>query len=64
MSNFWPKKWPLSLKKLEKWLLTREFLKQHLTENKTKQNNGYLQSGRVREVVARSEMTEKVTVRN
>ena len=53
MSNLWPKKWSRSLKKFEQWLLTREFLKQYLTEKQ----NGYLQSGRLREVVARRELT-------
>ena len=48
MSNLWPKKWPPSLDIFEQWPLTKEFLKQYLTE---KQNN-YLQSGRLREVVA------------
>ena len=48
MSNLWPKKWLQSLKKLEQWSLTREFLKQYLTEKQ----NGYLPSGRVWEVVA------------
>ena len=48
MPNLWPKKWSRSLKKFEQWSLTRVFLKQYLT---TKQN-GYLQSGRLREVVA------------
>ena len=40
MSNFWPKKWSQSL--------TRELLKQYLTEKQ----NGCLRSGRLREVVA------------
>ena len=38
MCNFWPKKWPRSLKKKKKiewWLLTRELLKQYLLRNKT-----------------------------
>ena len=48
MSNSWLKKWSRSLKKFEQWSLTREFLKQYLTEKQ----NGYLQSGRLREVVA------------
>ena len=48
MSNFWPKKWSRSLKKFEQRPLTREFLKQYLTEKQ----NGYLQSGHLREVVA------------
>ena len=47
MCNFWPKKWSQSLKKFEWWSLTRELLKQHLTEKQ----NGCLQSGRLREVV-------------
>ena len=49
MSNLWPKKWSRSLKKFEQWSLTREFLKQYLTE---KQNGG-----RLREVVVRRELT-------
>ena len=36
IANFWPKKWLQSLKKLEWWSLTRELLKQLLTE---KQNS-------------------------
>ena len=48
MSNFWPKKWSRSLKKFELWSLRREYLKQYLTGKQ----NGYLQSGRLREVVA------------
>ena len=48
MSNLWPKKWSRSFKELEQWSLTREFLKQCLTEK----HNGYSQSGRLREVVA------------
>ena len=36
MSNFWPKKWSQSLKKCEWWSLTRELLKQYLSE---KQNS-------------------------
>ena len=32
MSNLWPEKWSRSLKKFEQWSLTREFLKQYLTE--------------------------------
>ena len=48
MSNFWPKKWSRSLKKFKLYSLTKEYLKQYLTENQ----NGYLQSGRLREVVA------------
>ena len=48
MSNFWPKKWSRSLKKFEWWSLTRELLKQYLTEKQ----NGCLRSGRLREVVA------------
>ena len=53
MSDLWPKKWPRSFKKLEQRSLTREFLKQYLTEKQ----NGYSQSGRLREVVARRELT-------
>ena len=34
-------KWPWSLKKFERWSLTRELLKQYLTEKQ----NGCLQSG-------------------
>ena len=48
MSNLWPKKWSWSLKKIKQWLLMREFLKQYLSEKQ----NGYLQSVRLREVVA------------
>ena len=48
MSNLWPEKWSRSLKKLEQWSLKREFLKQYFTEKQ----NGYFQSGRLREVVA------------
>ena len=48
MSNLWPRKWSRSLKKFELWSLRREFLKQYLTEKQ----NGYFQSGRLREVVA------------
>ena len=48
MSNFWPKKWSQSFEKFTQWSLTREFLKQCLTE----QQNGYLLSGRLQEVVA------------
>ena len=48
MSNLWPKKWLRLLKKSEQWLLTRELLKQYLTEKQ----NGYFQSGRLWEVVA------------
>ena len=48
MSNLWPKKWSRSLKMFEQWSLTRGSLKQYLTEKQ----NGYLQSGRLREVVA------------
>ena len=48
MSDLWPTKWPRSLWKLEQRLLTREFLKQYLTEKQS----GYLQSGHLREVVA------------
>ena len=37
MCNLWPKKWSRSLKKFEWWkLITRELLKQYLTE---KQNS-------------------------
>ena len=46
MSIFWPKKWLRSLKKFE-WSLTRELLKHYLTENQ----NGYLRSGCLQEVV-------------
>ena len=44
MSNLWPKNWSWSLQKFGQ----REFLKQYLTEKQ----NGYLQSGRLRKVVA------------
>ena len=47
MSNFWLKKWSRSLKKFEWWLLTRELLKQCLTEKQ----NGCLQSGGLHKVV-------------
>ena len=49
MSNLWPKKRSRSrsLMKSRQWSLTREFLKQYLTEKQ----NSYLQSGRLREVV-------------
>ena len=53
MPNFWPQKWSRSLKKFEKWSPTREFLKQYLTGKQ----NGCLQSGRLREVVAGRELT-------
>ena len=48
MSNFWPKKWSRSLKKFELRSLRREYLKQYLPGKQ----NGHLQSGRLREVVA------------
>ena len=48
MSNLCPKKWSRSLEKSEHWSLTRDFWKQYLTEKQT----GYLQSGRLCEVVA------------
>ena len=48
MPTLWPKEWSRTLKKYEQWSLTREFLKQYLTEKQ----NGYLQSGRLQEVVA------------
>ena len=54
MPNSWPQKWSRSLKKFEKFLPTREFLKQYLTGKQ----NGYLQSGRLREVVARKATEE------
>ena len=59
----------MSLKKLEQWSLTREFLKQHLTKKKKKnkkQNKtktplftkwSLTASGRLREAVARRELT-------
>ena len=47
MCDFWPKQWSRSLKKSEWWSLTRELLKQYLTEKQ----NGCLLSGRLREVV-------------
>ena len=40
-------------KKFEQWSLTRGFVKQYLTEKQ----NGYLKSGRLREVVAMRELT-------
>ena len=46
MCNFWPKKWLRSLKKFEWWLLTRELLKQYLTEKQ----NSCLRSGRYERV--------------
>ena len=58
MSKLWPKKWSQSLKKLEQWSLTREFLNHYLTEKQ----NGYLQSGRLREVVTRRELTAYTTI--
>ena len=48
MCNFWLKKWSRSLRKFEWWSLTREFLKQYLTEKQ----NDCLRSGRLQEVVA------------
>ena len=42
--NFWPKKWSRSLN--EWWSLTRELLKQYLTEKQ----NGCLRSGRYERV--------------
>ena len=54
MSNFWPKKWSRSLIISEQWsLITREFLKQYLSDKQ----NGCLLSGRLREVVAMRELT-------
>ena len=49
MSNLCPKKWSRSLKKFEQWSLTREFL--------TEKQNGYLQNGRFREVIASIELS-------
>ena len=46
MSNFWPKKWSRSIKKFEWWSLTRELLKQYLTEKQ----KGCLRSGPLWEV--------------
>ena len=46
MCNFWPKKWSRSLKKFEWWSLTRELLKQYLTEKQ----NGCLRGGRYERV--------------
>ena len=43
MPNLWPEKWSQSLKKFEQYL--------------TEKQNGYLQSGRLREVVARRQLT-------
>ena len=48
MCNFWPKKRSRSVKEFEWWSLTRELLKQYLTEKR----NGCLRSGRLREEVA------------
>ena len=53
MPDFWPETWSQPLKKFEQWSITREFLKQYLTEKQ----NGYLESGRLREVVAMRELT-------
>ena len=53
MCNFCPKKWSWSLKKFDWWSLTRELLKQYLTQKQ----NGCLQSGCLREVVAIRELT-------
>ena len=53
MCNFWSKKWSRSLKKFEWWLLTRELLKQYLTEKQ----NDCLRSGRLQEVVTTRELT-------
>ena len=64
MSNLWPKKWSRSLKKLEHRSLTREFLKQYLTEKQ----NGYFTkwmltgAGRLREVVAAGERVDCIHV--
>ena len=46
ISNVLPEKWSQSLKKLQQWMLTREFYKLYLTEKQ----NGYLQSGRYERV--------------
>ena len=46
--NSWPEKWSRSFKKFEGWSLTRELLKQYLTEKQ----NGCSRNGRLREVVA------------
>ena len=56
MYNFWPKKWSRSLKKFEWWSLTRDLLKQYLTEK----HNGCLRNGCLREVVAIRELTVKL----
>ena len=53
MSTFWPKNWSWSLKKFERWTIMIAFLKQYLNEKQ----NGYLQNGLLREVVARRELT-------
>ena len=47
------KEWSRSLKKFEQYTITREFLKQYSTETQ----NGYLHSGRLREVVTMRELT-------
>ena len=49
MCQFWPENWPWSLKKFELWSLTcmTDLLKQYLTEKE----NGYLESGCLREVI-------------
>ena len=44
--NFWPKKWSRSVN--EWWSLTRQLLRQYLTEKQ----NGCLRSGRLRKMVA------------
>ena len=47
MSNLWPKKRSRSLKNFEQWSLTREFLRQYLTENEMA-----IKKKRLQEVVA------------
>ena len=53
MSNLWHKQWSWSLEKFEQCLLTKEFLKQYLTEKQ----NSYLQSGHLQEVIAYEKST-------
>ena len=54
MPNFWPKTSSPCLKKFERWSLTRELLKQYLTEKKKRlfTNSSITGGGHLREVVA------------
>ena len=61
MSNFWPKKWSQSFKKFTQWSLTREILKQCLTEKQKDVKWPLTGGGRLREVVAMRELTVVVT---